>query len=118
MSTNGLRACVVRILDLLNTCAKRKDVSLQMLKGEDVARIDDVVIDSENGRVVYCLLSDVTGVEGKIITVPFNSLSKRGENIFVVNATKEKLVAAPVFRSDDMSKRSYASGGSLPNVSE
>jgi hypothetical protein len=51
----------------------------------------------------------MSGVEGKIITVPFNSLSKRGENLFVVNATKEKLVAAPVFRSDDMNKRSYAS---------
>lgn len=50
--------------------------TVQTAEGEKVARIDNVVINSEDGHVIYCVLSDVGGMEHKMVTVPFNSCRK------------------------------------------
>jgi sporulation protein YlmC with PRC-barrel domain len=77
-------------------------------KGEEVARIDDFVIDFSSDRVVYSVLSDVGGSEGRMVAVPFRELSKSDRNTFTLQTTKEKLVDSPDFRMVDMTDHRYA----------
>ncbi len=76
-------------------------------KGEQVARVDDFVIDFGSDRVVYSVLSDVGGSGGKMVAVPFGELSKSG-NTFTLKTTKEKLINSPSFRMADMTNHHYA----------
>jgi sporulation protein YlmC with PRC-barrel domain len=76
-------------------------------EGEEVARVDDFVIDFSSDRVIYSVLSDVGGSGGKMVAVPFGELSKTG-NTFTVKTSKEKLVDSPSFRMADMTDHRYA----------
>jgi sporulation protein YlmC with PRC-barrel domain len=76
--------------------------------GEDVAWINDLVVDSQNGHVVFLVLSDVAGMEDKMASVPFDTLSEPRGNVFVLNATKDKLLAAPDFKWQDTTDPKYA----------
>ncbi len=81
---------------------------VQTPKGEQVARVNDFVIDFSNGRVVYSVLSDV-GKERKMVAVPFGELSKPGKNFFVLKTTAVKLASAPSFHEQaDMSNVRFA----------
>jgi sporulation protein YlmC with PRC-barrel domain len=77
-------------------------------KGERVARVNDFVIDFSKNQVVYSILFDVGGMEGKMVAVPFRELSKKGKNAFTLNTTREKLVDSPAFTWSDMGNRKYA----------
>jgi sporulation protein YlmC with PRC-barrel domain len=77
-------------------------------KGEKVAQVNDFVIDFAKNQVVYSVLSDVGGMEGKMVAVPFGELSKRGEDTFTLHTTKEKLMASPGFMWSDIGNRQYA----------
>ncbi len=67
------------------------------------------MIDFSKGRVVYSVLSDVGGMEGKIVAVPFSELYRSGGgNIFVLNITKERLLTAPSFAWANIGDRQYA----------
>jgi sporulation protein YlmC with PRC-barrel domain len=81
---------------------------VQTSGGEEVARVNDFVIDFSSDQVVYSVLSDVGGSEGKMVAVPFGELSKSDRNTFTLNTTKEKLVDSPSFRMADMSDHRYA----------
>lgn len=81
---------------------------VQTSKGEEVARVNDFVIDFSSDRVVYSVLSDVGGGEGRMVAVPFGELSKSGRNTFTLQTTKEKLVDSPSFRMADMTDHRYA----------
>jgi sporulation protein YlmC with PRC-barrel domain len=75
--------------------------------GEATARINDLVIDSRDGRVAFLVLDSVPG-RTEQVAVPFNELSVSG-NVFALNATGEKLAAAPGFNERaDMGDREYA----------
>jgi sporulation protein YlmC with PRC-barrel domain len=82
--------------------------SVETAKGEDVARINELVVDSKNGHVVYVVLSDVAGTEERLVAVPFDALSEPRGNVFVLNVTKDKLLAAPDFMWPDVTNRKYA----------
>ncbi len=79
-------------------------------KGEDVARINDLVVDSENGHIVYLVLSDVGGMENRMVAVPFDALAETHANVFVLNTTRDKLLAASDFKWQDAGSRTYAEG--------
>jgi sporulation protein YlmC with PRC-barrel domain len=79
-------------------------------KGEDVAWINDLVVDSENGHIVYLVLSDVGGAENRQVAVPFEALSEPHEKVFVLNTTRDKLLAAFEFKWEDALNRTYAEG--------
>jgi sporulation protein YlmC with PRC-barrel domain len=70
---------------------------VQMPKGEAIGRINDLVIDSSDGRIPFLVLSNFVGKGGNLVAVPFSALSTRGENIFVLNITEEQLASAPSF---------------------
>jgi hypothetical protein len=46
-------------------------------------------------------------MEGRMVAVPFSTLSGGGENIFVFNDTREKLVASPDFHWSNTADRNY-----------
>jgi len=64
--------------------------------GEAVARIDDLVVDSRDGRVVLLILDQVPGRKDEQVAVPFDELTMNGKP-FALYATEEHLAAAPGF---------------------
>jgi sporulation protein YlmC with PRC-barrel domain len=77
-------------------------------KGENLGKIDDLVIDMKEGDVRYAALSfgGIAGFGGKLFAVPWQAMTfKFGEpnNInsryFLFDVTKEKLERAPGFNS-------------------
>ncbi len=89
--------------------SKLEGAQVQTPRREEVARINDFVIDSSNGHVAFLVLSHVTGRPGTEVAVPLSVLSERGVNFFVLNMTKAKLEVAPSFnRREDMSNLRYA----------
>jgi sporulation protein YlmC with PRC-barrel domain len=82
---------------------------VQTSEGMDVARVHDFVIDSSDGHIAFLVLSDVPGRADAYIAVPFSALSRRGENVFVLNTTEAKLASAPIFNKDqDLSNLRFA----------
>ena len=67
--------------------------SVRTSKGEELGRIDDLGVDSKEGRVVYLVVSH-EGMEGKI--VPFSPLRSAG-NAFTLNIAKEQFEAASAY---------------------
>ena len=75
--------------------------------GKMTPRIDDLVIDSKDGRVAFLVVDRVPG-RFEQVAVPFSELSMSG-NVFSLNTTGEKLAAAPGFdESADMNNLKYA----------
>ncbi len=85
-----------------------RGVPVQTPKGEQVGRVNDLVIDLAKSQVVYLVLSDVGEKEGKMVVVPFNELSKESGNVFTLHVTKDKVVNSPAFTSSAVSNRGYA----------
>jgi sporulation protein YlmC with PRC-barrel domain len=76
---------------------KLMGAEVQTPKGEEVAQVNDLVIDSANGHIVFVVLSDIAGRRDTLLSVPFSALSRRGDNVFVLNTTKNQLASAPRF---------------------
>ena len=81
---------------------------VQSREGEVTGKIDDLVIDSSDGRLVFLVLSDVPGRGDSLVAIPFGSLAKNDKNAFVLNIDKEKLATAPSFDEWTMDNRKYA----------
>ena len=72
---------------------------VQSSDGKATGRIEDMVVDIEDGLVVLLALDKVPGKGDASVAVPFMELSMSG-NAFVVNTTEDKLAAAPNFNED------------------
>jgi sporulation protein YlmC with PRC-barrel domain len=70
-------------------------------QGEDLGKIEDVVLDPQDGRVAYAVLSfgGFLGLGEKFFAVPWSALTaKAGEDdTLILNVDKEKLKNAPGF---------------------
>jgi len=67
------------------------------------------VIDCSNGHIPFVTLSNVPGRTGEVLAVPFSMLSRKGENVFALNVTRDKLLSEPIFsRYEDQGSRAYA----------
>lgn len=94
----------------LYTSSKLIGAEVQLPQGGAVGKVDDLVIDFSDGHIAFLTLSDVEE-RGGLVAVPFNILSRGGENSFVLNITKDKLADAPSFNGyTDMGNRAYAAG--------
>ena len=90
-----------------NTALKLIGATVQSKDGKEAARINDLIIDSKDGRVAFLVLDSVPG-RAEQVAVPFSELSMSG-NVFALNTTGEKLAAAPTFNeSADMNNLRYA----------
>jgi sporulation protein YlmC with PRC-barrel domain len=82
--------------------------SVRTQKGDEVGRVNDLVIDFTKNQLVYSVLSDVKEKEGKMVAVPFSELSTEGGDRFTLHTTKEKLMDSPAFAWTDMADHRYA----------
>jgi sporulation protein YlmC with PRC-barrel domain len=62
-----------------------------------VARLDDLVLDLKNGRVVLLVIDQIPGRGDAQVAVPFDELSMSGKP-FALRITEDRLASAPGFR--------------------
>ena len=68
--------------------------------GDKLGQIEELMIDLENGRVAYAVLSfgGFLGIGDKLFAIPFEALQLDPENHrFVLDVAREKLEQAPGF---------------------
>lgn len=71
--------------------------------GENLGKIEDLIIDLHDGRVAYAVLSfgEALGIADKLFAVPFSVLECDCENEKLILPTaKERLESAPGFDKD------------------
>jgi uncharacterized protein YrrD len=74
--------------------------AVESLKGEDLGKIEEIMIDSTSGRVVCAVLSfgGFLGMGDKLFAVPWAALRLRKDHDgFILNADQKVLEAAPGF---------------------
>ena len=90
--------------------------SVRNSAGEDLGKVDEIMIDIPSGQVAYAVLSfgGVLGMGNKLFAVPWNSLTvDEDEKCFILDVNRETLESAPGFDKDnwpDMADTSWASG--------
>jgi sporulation protein YlmC with PRC-barrel domain len=88
--------------------SKLINAALRSSEGEEVAKVDDLVINSADGRIVFLSLRDVEGRGDTLVAVPFSILTTSGGDTYVLNLDKEQLAHAPAFKESDMNDRAWA----------
>src|SRR6516164_4549763 len=82
--------------------------------GEDLGKIDDIMIDTPTGRVAYAVLSfgGFLGMGDKLFAIPWDQLTvDEGRKCFVLNINRQTLENAPGFDKDnwpDMADRNWS----------
>jgi len=82
-------------------------------RGEDIGKIDEIMIDTPTGRVAYAVLSfgGFLGMGDKLFAIPWSMLSlDEGNKVFRLDIDKERLKRAPGFDKDhwpDMADRTW-----------
>ncbi|HAX98188.1 MAG TPA: hypothetical protein DCY12_04685 [Candidatus Atribacteria bacterium] len=85
-------------------------------EGDDLGKIEEIVIDVQEGKIVYAVLSfgGVLGISDKYFAIPWESLAPLPiEGEFVLNVSKSKLETAPGFDKSkwpNMKDREWGSG--------
>ena len=83
-------------------------------QGEDIGKINEIMLDMRTGQVRYAVLSfgGFLGMGGKLFATPWSALTLDTENkCFVLNVDKERLDNAPGFDKDkwpDMADQTWA----------
>jgi hypothetical protein len=83
--------------------------------GEDLGKVEEIMLDVATGRVAYAVLSfgGFLGMGSKLFAVPWDALALDEDNHeFVLNVDKQKLENAPGFDKDnwpDMADRTWGS---------
>jgi sporulation protein YlmC with PRC-barrel domain len=83
--------------------------------GEDLGKIQDIMLDTPTGRVAYAVLSfgGFLGMGDKLFAIPWDKLSLDEANKqFVLNIDKTKLQQAPGFDKDNWPDMADPSWGS------
>jgi len=78
--------------------------SVENAAGEDLGKIEDLMIDIQRGQVAYAVVTfgGFLGMGNKLFAVPFSALTCDCEDKkFVLNVAKESLENAPGFDKDD-----------------
>jgi sporulation protein YlmC with PRC-barrel domain len=78
------------------------DYRVKSPQGEDLGKIEEVMIDMEVGRVAYAVLSfgGFLGLGNKWVPVPWDAVALRpDEKVLLLNTEKEKLQKAPNFEA-------------------
>jgi sporulation protein YlmC with PRC-barrel domain len=76
------------------------DYRVKSPQGEDLGKIEEVMIDMEVGRVAYAILSfgGFLGLGNKWVPVPWDAVALRpDEKVLILNIAPEKLQKAPNF---------------------
>jgi sporulation protein YlmC with PRC-barrel domain len=74
------------------------------LQGENLGKIDELMMDLQSGRIAYAVLSfgGFLGMGDKLFAIPWNALTVNpDEHAFILNVDKETLKNAPGFNKDN-----------------
>ncbi|TGC08526.1 PRC-barrel domain-containing protein [Methanolobus halotolerans] len=69
-------------------------------QGEDLGKIEDIMLDLDEGMIAYAVLSfgGFLGIGDKLFAVPWKALSKKPDaHSFILNVDKDTLENAPGF---------------------
>jgi sporulation protein YlmC with PRC-barrel domain len=86
------------------------------LAGQDIGRIEELMIDVTTGRVAYAVMSfgGFMGIGNKLFALPWSAVTvDEAKKRFVVNVTRESLDEMPGFDKDhwpDLGDLEYATG--------
>jgi sporulation protein YlmC with PRC-barrel domain len=109
VSYRAARPSILQSLFMRKTAPVLMGAGVQSKNGKVSARIDDLVIDSKDGRVAFLVLDRVAGRGDMQVAIPFGELSLSG-NVFVLNTTGDRLGSAPSFNGyADMNNLKWAS---------
>lgn len=106
------RPASVRRSDRLNGAAKASDLmgmTVRNYQGDKLAKVEDLAVDVESGRVVQIILSmgGIIGVGETLTAVPPGALHHDvAQKVLHLNVDKEKLKSAPAFDMDKWSESS------------
>jgi sporulation protein YlmC with PRC-barrel domain len=78
--------------------------SVRNAAGEDLGKIDEIMIDIPSGRVAYAVLSfgGFLGMGDKLFAVPWNALKvDEDEKCFILNVDRRTIEQAPGFDKDN-----------------
>lgn len=81
-----------------------KGVTVRNPEGEDLGKLEDVVVDGRSGRVAYAVLSfgGFLGMGGKHFAIPWQALQEGSTPEYVIlDVPKERLEEAPGFDEDN-----------------
>lgn len=68
--------------------------------GEELGKVEELMMDLETGRIGYCVISfgGVVGIGSKLYAVPFKAMKLNlADHLFRLEITKAKLTEAPGF---------------------
>lgn len=88
--------------------------SVRNAAGEDLGKIDEIMIDIPSGRVAYAVLSfgGFLGMGDKLFAVPWSALKvDEDEKCFILNVDRRTIEAAPGFDKNNWPDMSDASWG-------
>ena len=91
-----------------------KGIRVQNFAGEELAKVDDLVVDLDSGQVTYLVLSlgGFLGIGDRLFAVPWDLFSTRaGEHELFLDIEKQMLLDAPAFERihwPDMSDETWA----------
>ena len=74
------------------------------LRNEDLGRIEELMIDTDSGRIAYAVLSfgGFLGLGDKLFAIPWSALTlDLAEEKFILNVSKDLLEQAPGFDKRD-----------------
>ena len=94
---------IVRPPKVLSASTLKRD-RVTNVDGEDLGRVEEIMLDLESGRIAYVVLSFGSHVRGddKLFAVPWEVLSiSHHDKKFILNVSKETLKEAPGFDKDD-----------------
>lgn len=77
-------------------------------QGEDLGKIEEIMLDLENGCVSYAVLSfgGILGIGDKLFAVPWNAMKlNTDKKAFILDVDKERLRNAPGFDKDNWPER-------------
>jgi len=89
--------------------------SVRNSAGEDLGKIDEIMIDIPTGRVAYAVLSfgGFLGLGDKLFAVPWSALKvDEDDKCFILNVDKATIEAAPGFDKDNWPNMSDTAWGS------
>lgn len=73
-------------------------------QGEDLGKVEEIMLDINSGRVVYVVLSfgGFLGLGDKLFAIPWEAMTlDTNRHVFVLNVDKEMLKQAPGFDKDN-----------------